>query len=171
MAKHIDYLAIFDPNWIYKLRTCQQSWNLCQIYLLKFSCTIKSVVTFFEKKKHIFYSSLKKSTYFIQLYNQILETKAYILFSITHKNCSSQRTKKSMNLATKIAEITRRCQCGVMKCRSSKYADHMGFNHVLPSQYLQNCRFPYNNKQLIRTLTHHENFCSELFVRFAKKLK
>ena len=126
---------------------------------------------FLWKKKHIFYSSLKKGTYFIQLYNQILETKAYILFSITHKNCSSQRTKKSMNLATKIAEITRRSQCGVMKCRSSKYADHMGFNHVLPSQYLQNCRFPYNNNQLIRTLTHHENFCSELFVRFAKKLK
>lgn len=109
----------------------------------------------------------KKSIYIIQ----ILETKAYILFSITHTNCSSQRKKKSMNLATKIAEITRRSQCGVMKCRSSKYADHMGFNHVLSSQYLQNCSFPYNNNQLIRTLTHHENFCSELFVRFAKKLK
>ena len=171
MAKQIDYLAIFDPNLIYKLPTCQQSWNLCQIFLLKFSGTIKSVVTFFEKKSIYFIHPWKKAHILFSCTIRSVKQKPYILFSITHKNCSSQRTKKSMNLATKIAEITRRSQCGVMKCRSSKYADHMGFNHVLPSQYLQNCRFPYNNKQLIRTLTHHENFCSELFVRFAKKLK
>lgn len=50
---------------------------------------------------------------------------------------------KKTNLSSKIAELSRRSKSSIMKSGSSHNPNHIRLHHMLPSQYLQNCRFPW----------------------------